>query len=270
MRHLVFTLSALFAMSGNAWAWGDTGHKTVCEIAFKLAAPDTQSAIRALLRRDARFRTFSESCIFADHPHVRAPEHFINLPRDASSLTSNACPQVPKCLLTAIKNDSAIISSTALRRQDKLAAVKFLGHWVGDIHQPLHVSFADDRGGNNITVSGLCSGKFHSSWDTCLLEKAIGRNVQAAGTTLIASITPVMKAQWIASGPHDWANESFAIAEAAKTQYCVMAAPSCNSPPSGHITIDAAYVDMSAPIIRERLQQAGVRLARLLDEVFGN
>jgi hypothetical protein len=269
MRRLAFALPVLFAMSGNAWAWGDTGHKTVCEIAFNLAAPDTQSAIRALLRNDARFRTFSESCTFPDHPHVRASEHFINLPRTSSSLTSDACPQAPKCLLTAIKNDSAIISSR-LRRQDKLTALKFLGHWVGDIHQPLHISFEDDRGGNNITVSGRCSGKFHSSWDTCLLEKAIGTDVQAAGATLIASITPAMKAQWIASEPREWANESFAITEAVTTKYCVMAAGSCNSPSPAHITIDDAYVAMSAPIIRERLQRAGVRLADRLDKAFGN
>lgn len=94
--------------------------------------------------------------------------------------------------------------------------------------------------------------------------------MQAAGANLIASITPAMKAQWIASEPRDWANESFAISEAVATQYCVMAAGSCNSPPSAHVTIDDAYVDMSAPIIRERLQRAGVRLADLVDKVFGD
>ena len=62
-------------------------------------------------------------------------------------------------VLSAILNDSKVLASKSEKKADRLLALKFLGHWVGDIHQPLHVSFEDDRGGNNITVRGLCSGK---------------------------------------------------------------------------------------------------------------
>ena len=89
-----------------------------------------------------------------------------------------------------------------------MIALKFLGHWVGDIHQPLHVSFKDDRGGNNITVSGQCLGKkLHLAWDNCLVLAAIGPDVSEAGSDLIDSITPAMREQWTASDPLDWANE---------------------------------------------------------------
>src|SRR6202042_1022788 len=64
----------------------------------------------------------------------------------------------------------------------KLASLKFLGHWVGDIHQPLHVSFEDDRGGNNIAVTGECGSNLHSAWDTCLVLKAVGEDAGAAAT----------------------------------------------------------------------------------------
>jgi S1/P1 Nuclease len=47
----------------------------------------------------------------------------------------------------------------------RLIVLKSVGHWVGDIHQPLHVSFVDDRGGNNIRVSGQCAGNLHATWD---------------------------------------------------------------------------------------------------------
>ena len=270
MRRLPLALVALFAFGGNSWAWGDMGHTVVCEIAFRLAVPDTRAAIRKLIRDDSQFDTFGESCVFPDHPRKRADEHFINLPRDSKGLTSDDCPLADNCLLTAIRNDAAILSSKAARRQDKLIALKFLGHWVGDIHQPLHVSFEDDRGGNNITVSGQCSGNLHSAWDSCLVENAIGEDVSEAASDLIDSITPAMRERWTASDPPDWANESFAIAEAAKTKYCVMQAPSCDAPPSGHVTIDTAYVEANVPIVLEQLQKAGVRLAHLLDKAFGN
>ena len=76
--------------------------------------------------------------------------------------------------MTAIKRDFEVLSSNASQAQ-KLASLKFLGHWVGDVYQPLHVSFEDDRGGNSVLVTGLCGANLHSAWDTCLVLKAVGR-----------------------------------------------------------------------------------------------
>lgn len=274
MRYLIAVSFALAAMTGNAFAWGNTGHMIVCEIAFKLVMPDTRAAIQKLLKSDKspRFNTFSKACTAPDNPHVRPSEHFINLPRDASGLTSDdSCPGAAKCLLTAIKNDRAVVASKA-RPKDRLIALRFVGHWVGDIHQPLHVSFKDDKGGNGISVSGKCSGVLHSSWDTCMVEHALGKDVVAAATELIDAITPEMKANWTASDrPMDWANESFAIAEAASTKYCTMQQPhNCESPSPATVKIDDAYLQTNEPLIKQRLQQAGVRLARMLDTAFGN
>lgn len=272
MRYLIVIALALVAFTGSARAWGNTGHKIVCEIAFRLAAADTRAAVRKLVRSDTEFDTFSEACTGPDNPHTRGSEHFINLPRDSKGLTSeDKCPQAEKCLLTAIRNDAKVLASKSERPKVRLVALKFLGHWVGDIHQPLHVSFEDDRGGNNITVDGNCSGKLHSTWDTCLLEDALGTDVSEAATDLIDAITPEMMTEWTASDhPMDWANESFAIAEAAKTKYCTMHGKSCDGPESGNVTIDAAYAKVNQPIIKKQLQKAGVRLARMLDVAFGN
>ena len=269
MRRLSIALWFIFALVDNGWAWGDMGHTVVCEIAFRLAVPDTRAAIRKLIRSDPQFDTFAESCIFPDHPRKRASEHFINLSRDSKGLTSDACPQSDKCLLTAIKDDASIISSKSERQRDKLLALKFLGHWLGDIHQPLHVSFEDDRGGNDITVSGACSGTFHSAWDTCLVHKAVGDDVSSAATDLIETIAPAMSERWTATDPRDWANESFAIAEAINTKYCVMHGMSCDPADSRHVVIDDAYIVATAPVVREQLQKAGVRLAHILDRAFG-
>jgi hypothetical protein len=269
MRCFLVGAFVLVSLCGEARAWGDEGHKIVCEIAFRLAQADTRAAVRKLIRSDTEFDTFTDSCIFPDHPRIRAPEHFINLPRDSSGLTSDTCPQAGKCVLTAILNDSKVLSSKAEKVTDRLIALKSLGHWVGDIHQPLHVSFEDDRGGNNIKVDGKCSGNLHATWDVCLVENAVGPDVQEAATDLIDSITPEMKTKWSASDPRDWANESFAISEAVKTQYCVMHGSSCDQP-DGNISISQDYLDANEPLVKEQLQRAGVRLARLLDTAFGN
>jgi hypothetical protein len=267
MRGLSLAALAVIASCGHASAWGDAGHKIVCEIAFRQAEADTRAAIRRLIQDDLEFKAFADSCIFPDHPRKRPSEHFINLPRDSKGLTSDTCPLANKCLLTAIRNDLAVLSSRLARPEDKLIALKFLGHWVGDIHQPLHVSFEDDRGGNNITVSGKCSGNLHSAWDNCLVQAAVGNDVLAAATDL-GSITPDLVNVWTASASRDWANESFAIAEAAKTGYCVQRGPSCESPVPANVNIDDAYLDATKSIVRERLRQAGVRLAYLLDKAF--
>jgi hypothetical protein len=169
----------------------------------------------------------------------------------------------------AIANDLAVLSSASTPAVDRLAALKFLGHWVGDLHQPLYVSFADDRGGTSLAVSGECLGVLHAAWDDCRLPKAVGDDVSAATGSLIGSITPAMSGRWAATEPRDWANESFTIAKDAKTGYCTQQPGSC-ALPKGAVAMDAAYTAASSTVIREQLQKAGVRPAHLLDAALGN
>jgi len=157
-----------------------------------------------------------------------------------------------------------VLSSASSSDEDKLQSLKFLGHWVGDIHQPLHISFEDDRGGNNIRVNGQCRTNMHSAWDTCLLQLAIGSDVMAAATDLLNSFDAAIREEWTTTNPKDWANESFAIAEAATTKYCMPTGSSCDLPP-GSVAINVAYVSANTPILREQLAKAGVRLAHLLE-----
>jgi hypothetical protein len=166
--------------------------------------------------------------------------------------------------LSAIEEDMAVLSSPVSGDEDKLQSLKFLGHWVGDIHQPLHVSFEDDRGGNNIRVNDQCRTNIHSAWDTCLLQLAIGSDVNGAATDLLNSFDAAIREEWSTTNPKDWANESFQIAEAASTRYCVPSASSCDLPP-GSVAIDTTYVSANVPILREQLAKAGVRLAHLME-----
>ena len=262
-------LSAAYtsAITNNSYAWGDMGHKTICEIAMAKVKPSTRVAIIKLINADGEFESFSDACTWPDHPRKRAEEHFVNLARDASALTGN-CGVAPKCVVTAIAKDFAVLSSATATPDQKAASLKFLGHWVGDVHQPLHVSFEDDRGGNNINVSGLCGSNLHSAWDTCLVVAAVGTSVEDAAAKLLTSITQEQIRVWSQSDPKQWANESFKITESVQTKYCVMRGNSCDQA-SGSVNIDQAYIDANVPIVKEQLQKAGIRLARLLDKALG-
>ena len=123
MRCFLLAIMVLGSLCSNAWAWGDEGHKIVCDIAFRLAQPDTRAAIRKLIRSDTEFDTFADSCVFPDHPRKRAPEHFINFPRDSHGLTSDECPGADKCVLSAILNDSKVLASKSEKRADRLIAI---------------------------------------------------------------------------------------------------------------------------------------------------
>jgi hypothetical protein len=89
-----------------------------------------------------------------------------------------------------------------------------------------------------------------------------------AATELMKSIAPAKIESWTHSDPMDWANESFAIAEQARSEYCIRQGASCDHP-SGEVKIDAAYVAVNTPIVREQLQRSGVRLAHMLDAALG-
>jgi len=138
-----------------ALAWGDLGHKIVCQIAFQELNDKARAEVIRLIALDEKFDSFTDACTWPDHPRQRAEEHFINVPRTLQTIATAQCQGASTCLFTAIVTDREVLR-TSTDDAAKLASLKFLGHWVGDIHQPLHVSFADDRGGNFIRESGPC------------------------------------------------------------------------------------------------------------------
>ena len=169
--------------------------------------------------------------------------------------------------------------STSNDDQAKLASLKFLGHWVGDIHQPLHVSFADDRGGNFIRESGPCVNSLHTVWDVCIIEKKLGTDPQAVARDLMESITASDIASWVAVPGEGWANESFQITRRKSVAYCVRVGTRCiyqignetysQGEEEKVVVVNMAYIELHVPLVRKRLQRAGVRLAHLLNTTLG-
>jgi len=111
--------------------------------------------------------------------------------------------------------------------QAKLVSLKFLGHWVGDIHQPLHVSFADDRGGNFIRESGPCVNSLHTVWDSCIIGKKLGTDPQTVARDFLEAIHESDKTAWVAIPVEGWANESFQVTRRQSVEYCVRVGTRC-------------------------------------------
>ena len=175
-----------------------------------------------------------------------------------------------KCVVTAIEEDVAVLASPDATDQEKLAALKFLGHWVGDIHQPLHAGFQDDRGGNHIRTQGSSCDSLHALWDRCLVEERLGMEPIPIVGEIRASITDEQRAAWLASDPADWANESFAIAREPEVGYCVIVGDACQyeagnrefaeGEPKKVVVVDDAYLDRHAPVA-QRADRDGRRPA---------
>src|SRR5215471_20281421 len=118
---------------------GGLGHRVICQIAFQELNDKARTEVVRLIATDTTFDSFTDACTWPDHPRKRAEEHFVNVARPIHTITVSECsPGVPKCLFTAIATDLEVLR-TSNDDATKLASLKYLGHWVGDIHQPLHV-----------------------------------------------------------------------------------------------------------------------------------
>jgi S1/P1 Nuclease len=273
----VVLLGALLAR--DVYAWGDTGHHIICEIAFQELNPQAREAVQRLMQQDPDFSLLSKACTWPDHPRKRASEHFVNLPRAATRLGDQPCPVDAPCVVTAIEADLAALTRAGATDAEKLTALKFLGHWVGDVHQPLHVSFKDDKGGNDIHEEGPCADNLHAVWDTCIIQRKLGTNIRRIAAELRAPVTADQRTQWTSTSATDWANESFAITTAEDVEYCVQTATGCLYEEGNEthdadedkkvVTVDDAYMARHLPTIKQRLTQAGVRLGALLNRALG-
>jgi hypothetical protein len=290
MRRTITLLCVLFAaiVSTSAFAWGDTGHRTVCEIAMRNLTPTARARVQSLLAHsamrlsNARYSGFGWACTYPDHlfPPQRRDEHFINFDRTTMAVTGPGCGAASTCIETAIAADLAILTSTTASVNDRAVALAFVGHWLGDIHQPLHISFGDDRGGNFINVHRDCTTGLHSTWDTCILQArtvgagaSVGR-VQALARRWNTAVSAGDRAAWLLKTESwQWAAESYEETIKPSVQYCVMAQGACRYSATDltftgtrrSVLVDKDYADMAMPIIQRRISQAGIRLARQLN-----
>jgi hypothetical protein len=260
----------------------------VCRIAFQLL--DTarrQEIIRltATYRRPnggSGFAFFTDGCVFPDEARDNARDnvsgweryaafdswHFLNVRRTTQLVTDTHCNG--NCVLTGIARHTDLLR-TSKSDEDRAEALFFLGHWLGDIHQPLHVSYSDDLGGNSIQpIHGnfYSASRMHGVWDSGIISKLVGpEGWRLFADRLAREITPAENETWIASTPVAWAQESYVLTTRPATQYCAWrvtaGTPACVRIPQER-TLAQPYQDEFGDDVMTRLQQAGARLADVL------
>ena len=278
MKRLAFLLFSL--LSSSAFGWGEDGHRIVCQIAFDELTPSARIEVRRLLALDPDFESFADSCLFADSPErIRFLDHFMNLPRSTRAITSAECPLAESCVISAIQNDFLVLQNAEASDAEKLLALKLLGHWVGDVHQPLHVSFQDDRGGNSNNVNVDDSRvNLHGVWDYQIIARNLGDDFLRIAEDLRDSITEKQRNEWQHDSPIEWVDESYQLTISPSVNYCVQKQGACwytndnmmldRGEPWRDIRITDDYLKMHSATVSLRLQQAAIRLAELLNEAF--
>jgi hypothetical protein len=285
MRWFLVAALALLLAPSAAKAWGQSGQYTACEIAYLNLTPRAKAEVDRLIAAGGGYDSFTRSCTFPDKPRQRASEHFANYARTVARITGPACPGGRPCLLSAIASDLAILRSPSASDGEKSAALKFVGNWIGAVHNPFHVSFADDQGGNLIDESGPCDFGLHAVWDICIIERRVFSpgtdryaRARAAAAVLNGTITAGQRRLWRRTQPWQWAAESYEIVLRPETGYCVRKPGSCwysateqtyaNGDSKRVQQVDNAYFDWAEGIVADRLKRAGIRLAHALNQTF--
>jgi hypothetical protein len=282
----LFTLTLIMEWAPSpSWAWGREGHAIIAAIAENELTPLAWAQVDLILADDldasgepSHRKTLTEIASWADEiratpqGHSTAPWHYEDDPVCGTPIAQNVCPH-GQCIGTALPAQLAILADRHAAPRARDEALKWVVHLVGDLHQPLHAADHDDHGGNQVRVTwfGQTSAgpyplNLHSVWDTMIIERMIATG-ESANAIIAATPSDVERKAWLASGPEQWRSESTSIARD-QVYPALGEAFSCSRPISTTIALDERYFEASAPIVRLRLRQAGIRLGALLNHVL--
>jgi hypothetical protein len=255
-------VSLCLALPHAALAWGASGHAIVAELAQRRLEPGALAKVKELLGGETSLASIAS---WADdvRPHETETSnwHFVDIPYDASRYDpARDCQRSPMgdCVIEAIARLRTTLADASQSREGRARALKFLVHFVGDLHQPLHCAHRNhDRGGNDVMVFFFGERvALHKVWDTSIIDRRVfnwGEYVRY----LEEEWFPQQDAAKLArGGPIDWALESHA--HAVKDVYAI----------PGDFNVGESYYKKALLVVDRQLAAAGVRLARLLNEAL--
>jgi S1/P1 Nuclease len=305
---LLAAVSAVSLTAPAARAWGCKGHQTVALIAEKHLTPEAKQMMLTLLNAnpvDPKLKRYCGSAVsdpMADAStwpddirgeRKNGPWHYIDVPRGAQRGPLEAFCASEGCVTRALAEQVVILKDKNADGAKRADAARYVIHFVGDLHQPLHATTNDDQGGNCVSVKYFrrrphenghgFSPNLHSLWDTAIPERDMeGADPADYAETLEENFAADIEA-WQKAGIHvdNWAWESHDLAEtvtygALSPQIAVepnMPVHSCSDDNNigqrllqQHIIADETYQEKAGPVVRLRIAQAGVRLAMILNE----
>ena len=241
----------LLTAATGAQAWGRDAHRLIADIAMQRLTPAVRIEVERLLALEPG-ATLASVSTWPDEfrSPSTAPWHYVNFRQDGPCVyRDDLCPG-GACIVAALERQGRVLASRA-PDEERLKALKYIVHFVGDLHQPLHAGFLEDRGGNQYQVQGFGRGSnLHAVWDVGLVENWPGG---------LASLRrEVERESHVDAGaaPPRWAEESCSIVSSAGFY-------------PGDRRVDAEYQQRWARTVVERLAQAAVRLADVLNNGIG-
>ena len=252
-KNIVLVFSILL-VSPKAFSWGKTGHRVVAEIAERNLDPAAKKGIKELLDGDdlARVANYPDE-IRSDRKYdYTGPWHYTSIPTGKTYFDQKRNKDGD--IIDALFRMDEILKDPKKSKEDKAFALKFMVHLVGDLHQPLHVGIAEDRGGNNVRVRWFkTESNLHTIWDENVIDFQ-----QLSYTEYSAFLNRYTKdemKEFTRGNFLDWAKESQDLRSAVYDT-------------GGSENLSYEYQYKTKPVIEERIRKAGVRLASVLNNVF--
>ncbi|XP_058091511.1 endonuclease 2-like [Magnolia sinica] len=280
--HVVFLQVLLIALSATPFidGWGKEGHSMVCKIAQQRLTVDASAAVLDLLP-EAAGGELSEVCSWADEVRFRyrwsSPLHYINTPGVCTFQYKRDCHNSKgvddMCVVGAINNYTSQLESygDSSVQYNLTESLMFLAHFVGDVHQPLHVGYEADEGGNTIRVRWYRRmTNLHHVWDVSIIETAMKDFYSNDLNLLTEAIQQNLTDVW-SDQITKWETCNKKRVTCADTYASESIRLACNyayKDVENGMTLDDDYFLSRLPVVQERIAQAAVRLAALLNHIF--
>jgi hypothetical protein len=293
----VLACIAILLMPPPLFAWGDEGHEIVGVIAYARLTPPVKKKVDVLLAADGddltatdfvsrttwadKFRDSDRSTTKVRYTATRN-WHFVDIEIADGNIDApcNNHPKLPPgtaasagpanaCLIDKIDQFITELRDASVAKPEKILALKFLLHLIGDLHQPLHAADNKDRGGNDVPVldrERATPDNLHSYWDNHLVQR-LGNDPRAAGAFLNKQITKAKAVQWSGGTPTSWAKGSFGQAKYVVYNFAGQQKFIDERGAKG-VRLDTVYDNRALPVVREQLSKSGVRLAAVLNQTL--
>jgi nuclease S1 len=253
MKYKTIIILFIF-LAVRASSWGLTGHRVVGQIAENYLSRKARKEVKKILGDEtladvANWMDFIKSEPAYDY---MKPWHYVTIAEGQTYATSEKVPEGD--VIWAINKFIGELKTDTLTLEEQQFALKSLVHLVGDIHQPLHVGNGMDRGGNDVKLKYFWqNSNLHRVWDSGMID---GQNLSY--TEWVARIDHTSKTQvesWQLASINDWAMESYTMRSSV---YAIGERKNLN------YRYNYDHINQ----VELRLQQAGVRLAGVLNDIF--
>jgi hypothetical protein len=253
-------LALLLSAVIPAYSWGPEGHNLIARIAEAQLTPAVHAKVDAILGSGVTMASVSSwaDSVRRDRPET-GPWHYIDIPIDKSHRDMKRdCPK-GDCVVKKIEEFEAVLRNPNAPPEQRREALMFVIHFIGDMHQPLHSSDDNDKGGNDkhVTFNGR-NMNLHSLWDGGLLSRMGTEN------DLFPQLSAESQAhakKYAKGSVASWAEQCHKVS--IKAVYSPLPKTEDKTKP---YVIDAAYEQQADPVIREQIEKAGARLARALNQ----